>query len=84
MRHHFKIKHNSLIIHILKSKAMKKVVYLLGIMLLMAGVAKAQDAKPQNGPEIEFEKTVHDYGDVPYQSRVPHPSLQSLCFQTIS
>ena len=66
MRHHFKIKHNSLIIHILKSKAMKKVVYLLGIMLLMAGVAKAQDAKPQNGPEIEFEKTVHDYGDVPY------------------
>jgi hypothetical protein len=45
---------------------MKKVIYLLGIMLLMAGAAKAQDAKPQSGPEIEFEKTVHDYGDVPY------------------
>ena len=45
---------------------MKKVVYLLGIMLLMAGAAKAQDAKTQSGPEIEFEKTVHDYGDVPY------------------
>ena len=45
---------------------MKKVIYLLGIMLLMAGAAKAQDAKTQSGPEIEFEKTVHDYGDVPY------------------
>ena len=45
---------------------MKKVAFLLGIMLLMAGVAKAQDAKVQNGPEIEFEKIVHDYGDVPY------------------
>ena len=45
---------------------MKKVIYLLGIMLLFAGVAKAQDTKVQNGPEIEFEKIVHDYGDVPY------------------
>ena len=51
---------------ILKSLKMKKVVYLLGIMLLMAGVAKAQDTKVQNGPEIEFEKVVHDYGNVPY------------------
>ena len=45
---------------------MKKVIYLLGIMLLMAGVAKAQDKKATMGPEIEFEKVVHDYGDVPY------------------
>ncbi len=45
---------------------MKKVICLLGIMLLMAGAAKAQDAKTQSGPEIEFEKVVHDYGDVPY------------------
>ena len=45
---------------------MKKMIYLLGIMLLMAGAAKAQDAKTQSGPEIEFEKVVHDYGDVPY------------------
>lgn len=45
---------------------MKKVIYLLGIMLLFAGVAKAQDTKVQNGPEIEFEKVVHDYGEVPY------------------
>ena len=41
-------------------------IYLLGIMLLFAGVAKAQDTKVQNGPEIEFEKVVHDYGEVPY------------------
>ena len=39
---------------------------MLGIMLLMAGVAKAQDNNAQNGPEIEFEKIVHDYGNVPY------------------
>jgi hypothetical protein len=45
---------------------MKRVIFLLGIMLLMAGAAKAQDAKTQSGPEIEFEKIVHDYGDVPY------------------
>ena len=45
---------------------MKKVVYLLGLMLLIAGAAKAQDTKTQSGSEIEFEKTVHDYGDVPY------------------
>ena len=45
---------------------MKKLIYLLGFMLLMAGAAKAQEAKTQSGPEIEFEKIVHDYGDVPY------------------
>ena len=45
---------------------MKRVIFLLGIMLLMAGAAKAQDPKTQSGPEIEFEEIVHDYGDVPY------------------
>ena len=45
---------------------MKRVIFLIGVMLLMVGAAKAQDAKTQNGPEIEFEKIVHDYGDVPY------------------
>ena len=45
---------------------MKRVIILIGIMLLMAGAAKAQDAKTQSGPEIEFEKIVHDYGDVPF------------------
>ena len=46
---------------------MKKVVLLLGVLVMMAGMAKAQDVKvSDNGPEIEFEKLVHDYGDVPY------------------
>ena len=45
---------------------MKEVIYLLGIMLFMAGAAKAQDGKAKVGAEIEFEKVVHDYGDVPY------------------
>ena len=45
---------------------MKKVIYLLGIMLFMAGAAKAQDEKAQMGAEIKFEKVVHDYGDVPF------------------
>lgn len=46
---------------------MKKLVLLIGVLVMMAGVAKAQDAKVvQNGPEIEFEKLVHDYGEIPY------------------
>ena len=45
---------------------MKKLIYLLGIMFLMVGAAKAQDSKAAIGAEIEFEKVVHDYGDVPY------------------
>ena len=47
---------------------MKKVIYLLGFMLFMFGATKvqAQNQKVQMGPEIEFEKVVHDYGDVPY------------------
>ena len=46
---------------------MKKLVLLIGILVMMAGAAQAQDAKTtQNGAEIEFEKLVHDYGEVPY------------------
>ena len=47
---------------------MKKLIYLLGFMLFMFGATKvqAQNQKVQMGPEIEFEKVVHDYGDVPY------------------
>ena len=46
---------------------MKKLVLLIGILAMFAGVSHAQDAKAtQNGPEIEFEKLVHDYGEVPY------------------
>lgn len=43
---------------------MKKVVCLLCLFLLFAGAVKAQEVR--NGAEIEFEKTVHDYGNVPY------------------
>ncbi len=46
---------------------MKKLVFLIGILVMTVGLAKAQDVKVSgNGPEIEFEKLVHDYGDVPY------------------
>ena len=45
---------------------MKKLIYLLGIMFLMVGVAKAQDSKAAIGPEIKFDKVEHDYGNVPY------------------
>ena len=46
---------------------MKKIVALIGILMIMSGFAMAQDVKSSaNGPEIEFAKLVHDYGDVPY------------------
>ena len=46
---------------------MKKIAYLLGLLLMISGVSMAQSSnKVQNGPEISFEKTVHDYGEIPY------------------
>jgi len=50
---------------------MKKFVLLIGVFMMMAGFAMAQDQDKEvtvseNGPEIEFEKMVHDYGEVPY------------------
>ncbi len=46
---------------------MKKLVLLIGLLVMAAGMVKAQDAKATaNGPEIEFEKLVHDYGEIPY------------------
>ena len=46
---------------------MKKLVLLVGILVMFAGIAKAQETKATvNGPEIEFAKLVHDYGEVPY------------------
>jgi hypothetical protein len=46
---------------------MKKLVLLIGVLVMMAGMAMAQEEKvSENGPEIEFEKLVHDYGEVPY------------------
>lgn len=43
---------------------MKKVALLLGLVLFAANIVKAQE-EVTNGPEISFEKLVHDYGDVP-------------------
>ena len=46
---------------------MKKLVLLIGILVMVAGMARAQETKATtNGPEIEFEKLVHDYGEIPY------------------
>ena len=46
---------------------MKKLVFLIGVLVMMAGVAMAQEETvSENGPEIEFEKLVHDYGEVQY------------------
>ena len=46
---------------------MKKLVLFIGILVMVAGMAHAQETKVNtNGPEIEFEKLVHDYGEIPY------------------
>lgn len=46
---------------------MKKLVLLIGVLVMFAGMATAQTEKTvANGPEIEFDKLVHDYGQVPY------------------
>lgn len=48
---------------------MKKLVLLIGIMVMTLGLAKAQDVKVSgDGPEIQFEKLEHNYGDVPYNA----------------
>ena len=47
---------------------MKKLVILIGILVMSVSFAKAQEVEtaPVTGPAIEFEKTTHNYGDVPY------------------
>ena len=46
---------------------MKKIVLLIGILVMAVSLAHAQEEKvTSNGPEIEFEKLEHDYGEVPY------------------
>lgn len=55
---------------------MKRVIFLLSIMTaIFASAIFSQNVQPQgqpaiekaNGPVITFEKTVHDYGTVPYK-----------------
>ena len=45
---------------------MKKLVLLIGILVMTVGLAKAQDEKKvdTNGPEIEFEMLEYDFGEV--------------------
>jgi hypothetical protein len=47
---------------------MKKLVLLIGILVMTMGLVKAQDEKKvtTNGPEIEFEQLSHDFGNVEY------------------
>ncbi len=47
---------------------MKKLVLLIGILVMTMGLVKAQDEKKavNNGPEIEFEQLNHDFGNVEY------------------
>ena len=47
---------------------MKKLVLLIGILVMAAGLVKAQDGKKTatNGPEIQFEQLSHDFGNVEY------------------
>lgn len=43
---------------------MKKAILSFGLILFMAAFVNAQDAAATGGPEITFEKTVHDFGTV--------------------
>ena len=47
---------------------MKKLVLLIGILVMTMGLVKAQYEKKvtTNGPEIEFEQLSHDFGNVEY------------------
>ena len=47
---------------------MKKLVLLIGILVMTMGLVKAQDEKKavNNCPEIEFEQLNHDFGNVEY------------------
>ena len=46
---------------------MRKLVLLIGILMMTVGLAKAQDEKVvTNGPEIDFEMLEYDFGDVAY------------------
>lgn len=54
--------------HLIKIfKNMKKLVLLIGILVMTMGLAKAQEEKKvNNGPEIEFEQLNYDFGNVEY------------------
>lgn len=45
---------------------MKKLFFLLTAMILTISMSNAQEVA-ENGPEITFEKTVHQFGEIPYE-----------------
>jgi len=51
---------------------MKKIALLVSLAFIFTAGVMAQATEPvkvennPNGPEISFEKTVHDYGTIPY------------------
>lgn len=49
-----------------KTSVMRKFVFLLGILFAFTTISAQQDTdkKPVNGPEITFEETVFDYGEI--------------------
>ena len=49
---------------------MKKLLVLFSALFIMCSVAFAQEERPvqnQNGPEITFKETIHDFGTIPYK-----------------
>ena len=44
---------------------MKKLLAVVLMMFAMTSFSNAQTA-PENGPEITFEKTTHQFGEIPY------------------
>ena len=45
---------------------MKKILLVLSIVLATVTFTMAQVEVPENGPQITFEKTTHDFGEIPY------------------
>ena len=41
-------------------------IYAVLTMFLLLGTAAFAQPKVNQGPQIEFEKSIHDYGDIPY------------------
>ena len=47
---------------------MKKLLLSLLVLLSMTSYVNAQEVT-ENGPEIEFEKTTHQFGEIPFKGR---------------
>ena len=70
---------------------MKKIVLLMGVLVMMAGIAKAQDSNvAENGPKIKFEEQIHDFGEIPnggnteYEYRFTNTGNEPLILTKVS